>query len=63
MALSARKMWGIAAIVTGAVFIAAGIIAFVAPITPLWVPIALLIIESIGAALGINLLAKPEIPA
>ncbi len=62
MALSVRKKWGIAAIITGAVFVAAGIIALVAAVTPAWVPIGLLILDGILTALGLNLLAKPDIP-
>ena len=63
MALSARKKWGVAAIITGGVFVAAGIIVLATAITPAWVAIGLLVLDGILTALGVNLLAKPEIPA
>lgn len=61
--MSARKKWGLAAIITGVVFAAVGVVVFVTTATPAWLGTALFVVEAILGALGFGLLAKPEPPA
>ena len=58
-----RKKWGIAAIVTGVVFVAVGIVVLATTTTPAWVAISLVVVDAVLSAIGIALLAKPTPPA
>lgn len=58
-----RKKWGIAALVTGVVFVAVGVIVLATTTTPAWVSIALTVVDAVLTAVGIVLLAKPVPPA
>jgi hypothetical protein len=58
-----RKKWGIAAIVTGVVFVAVGIVVLATTTTPAWVAISLVVVDAVLSAIGIALLAKPVPPA
>lgn len=60
--MSARKKWGLGAIITGVVLIAVGVVVFVMPVTPAWVGIALIVIDVAMGAIGVPLLYKPEVP-
>lgn len=61
--MSDRKKWGLAAIITGVILIALGVLVFVMPVTPAWVTVALLVVDVAMGAIGIPLLYKPDVPA
>ena len=61
MALTVRKKTAIGLVITGVVCVAIGIILGVTAITPVWVPVALLVIDVALTAIGIPLLYKPEV--
>ncbi len=58
-----RKKWGIAAIVTGVLFVAIGVIVMVTTATPVWVAVAITVVDVVCSAIGLVLLAKPAPPA
>lgn len=57
-----RKKWGLAAIITGVLFAAVGIVVFFTTATPAWLAPAIYVVETILGVIGVTLLAKPEPP-
>ena len=55
-----RKKKGLALVVTGAVCVAAGVVLIVTAATPLWIPVAILVVDVALSAIGLPLLFKPE---
>jgi len=61
--MTARKKWGLAAILTGVLFAVVGLIVYFTASNPAWLGPTIFVIETILGVLGVTLLAKPEPPA
>lgn len=59
--MSQRKKIGLGMIITGALFLIAGIVTFIAPATPSWLPTILAIVGSIAGVLGLAV-TLPSVP-
>jgi len=59
--MSQRKKLGLGMIITGALFLIAGIVTFIMPATPSWLPTLLTIIASVAGVIGLAV-TIPQVP-